>query len=76
STFDNALKYFSKDNFNLKNPVWNKVFLDPELGTLKTDKSLQRFAIQLILKHLNIGISMTRKDKVVFDNFEINHMKI
>lgn len=71
-----ALKYFSKDTFNLNNRIWKLVFLDPELKVLKTDKTLQKFAIQLILKHLKIDIKLTKKDKVVFANFSIDPSKI
>jgi DNA sulfur modification protein DndB len=76
SKLSKALNYFSKDDFNLKNKIWRQVFQDPELKTLKTDKSLQKFAIQLILKHLEINFSMTKKDKVVYDNFNIDYTTI
>ncbi len=76
SKFSSALKYFAKDSFNLKNKIWKQVFVDPELKTLKTDKTIQKFAIQLILKHLNINIAMTRKDKVVYSNFNIEPKSI
>ena len=76
SKLSKALNYFSKDDFNLRNPVWKQVFLEPELKTLKTDKSLQRFAMQLILKHLGINVSMSKKEKIVFDNFDINPQRI
>jgi DNA sulfur modification protein DndB len=69
---DDAISYFSKDNFSIAHPIWNQVFFDPELGVLKTDKSLQKFAIQLILKYLNVSISITKKDKSVFDNFSVD----
>ena len=72
SKFDQALEYFSFDNFNLDNPIWETVFLDTDLGTLKTDKSLQKYAIQLILQHLKIEIKLTLKEKVVFTNFNID----
>ena len=71
-----ALKYFAKDNFNISNSVWKQVFYDAELNTLKTEKSLQKYAIQLILRHLNINIALTSKDKQVFSNFDINPSKI
>lgn len=72
----NALRYFSKDNFNLKNKVWRHVFWDPDINTLKTDKTIQKFAIHLLLKHLGITVKMTRKEKSVFDAFGINPAKI
>jgi DNA sulfur modification protein DndB len=71
-----AISYFAKDDFSIANPVWKQVFFDVELGTLKTDKSLQKFAIQLILKHLKIDITLTKKDKQIFDNFEIDPAKV
>jgi len=71
-----ALEYFAKDNFNLQNGTWKQIFFDAEIETLKTDKSLQKFAIQLILHHLNIGVKMTKKDKDVFNNFNIDYTKL
>ncbi len=72
SKFNKALKYFADDTFNLANPIWKNIFVDPELGTLKTEKSLQKYAIQLILIHLGIEVTLTKKDKSVFDNFNFN----
>ena len=71
-----ALKYFSKDNFNLKNKIWHQVFFDPEIETIKTDKTIQKYAMQLILKHLGINVRMTKKEKSVYDNFNIEPTRI
>lgn len=71
-----AIKYFSKDDFKLSNKIWKQVFLDPELETLKTDKTIQKYAMQLILKHLGINVKMTKKEKVVYNNFGIDSKKI
>jgi DNA sulfur modification protein DndB len=76
SKFNAALKYFSKDTFNIVNPVWRNIFYESELGTLKTEKSLQKYAIQLILLHLKIDVPLTKKDKIVFDNFGIKPTSI
>lgn len=67
-----AIKYFAKDDFKLSNKIWKQIFLDPELQTLKTDKTIQKYAMQLILKHLGINVKMTRKEKVVYNNFDID----
>lgn len=76
SKLQKALNYFAKDNFHLGNKVWKQIFYDPELETLKTDKSLQKYAIQLILIHLGISISLSKKEKAVFDSFGIDPKKI
>ena len=39
-----AIGYFAKDEFNLANPIWKRVFWDSETETIVTDKSRQRFA--------------------------------
>lgn len=67
-----ALKYFAKDDFKLSNKIWKQVFLDPELETLKTDKTIQKYAMQLILKHVKINVKMTKKEKLVYNNFNID----
>lgn len=69
-----ALEYFKKDNFNLSNPIWNRVFWNSEIGRIKPDKSLQNFAIYLILKHLKIKFKERKKDKENFHNFDIDPM--
>lgn len=76
SKLQKALNYFAKDRFNLGNKVWKQIFFDPELNSLKTDKSLQKYAIQLILIHLGISIPLSKKEKAVFDSFGINPQKI
>lgn len=67
-----AISFFSKDNFNLSNPTWEKIFWDKESGVLFTDKSKQKFATLLILEHIGIGIKRTNKDLEVFNNYKIN----
>ncbi|WP_241330078.1 DNA sulfur modification protein DndB [Chryseobacterium arthrosphaerae] len=67
---DAAIDYFAKNDFSINNPFWNDVFYDKELASLKTDKSLQKFAIQVILKNLKISVALTPKDKQVFKNFK------
>jgi DNA sulfur modification protein DndB len=66
------LKYFAKDNFNLQNRIWKKVFLDEETGRIKTDKELQKYAFYLILKSIGINLPLTKKDQEVYDNFKID----
>lgn len=69
---DEVLQYFSQDNFNLSNRVWRKVFFDVELERLKTDKFLQKFVVQLILKHIGIDVELSKKEEEVFKNFNID----
>ncbi len=67
-----ALDFFASNDFSLANAVWNKIFTDQETGRMKTDKTLQKFAFQIILKHLGINIRLTDKDKEVHEKFGIN----
>jgi len=62
-------EFFAKEEFNLNNEIWKKVFWDEELGKIKTDKSLQRYAISLIIQKLKIKFKQTQKDKEVFESF-------
>lgn len=71
-----ALDYFIKDDFNLKNETWKKIFFDPEFKTLKTNKTNQKYATQLILKHLGIEVKLSKKDKENFENFGIDYKNI
>lgn len=66
------LNYFAKDNFNLQNRIWKKVFLDEGTGRIKTDKELQKYAFYLILKSIGVNLPLTKKDQEVFDNFKID----
>ena len=67
-----AIDFFNTNDFSLNNDTWNKIFTDTETGTIKTDKYLQKYAFQLILKKLGIRFKQTQKDKRVFDNFGID----
>ncbi len=71
-----VIAFFAKNDFNFKNDIWRKVFMDEETGRIKTDKTLQRYAFQLILMNKGIKLPLTKKDKEVFDNFAIDHKKI
>lgn len=68
----NAINYFKRDNFNLENPIWRKIFIDPESNTLKTDKPRQLLTIQLICKKLGIILPMTSSEKSFMENFQID----
>jgi DNA sulfur modification protein DndB len=67
-----ALLYFKKDSLNLNNTVWNRIFIDPESQTLKTDKPRQILAIQLICKKIGINIPMTTSEKSFMLNFQLD----
>ena len=71
-----ALNYFRKDTFNLGNQIWKKIFYNKESRTIKTDKSLQKFAVHLILMHLKIFPKLSNKEKEIFDNFKIDPKRI
>jgi DNA sulfur modification protein DndB len=67
-----AYDFFEKDNFNLSNPIWERVFWDKETGTLKTEKNKQKYAVQLILEKIGYNLNKTTKDKEIFDSYSIN----
>lgn len=73
---ESVIAFFARNDFNLKNDIWRKVFMDEETGRIKTDKALQKYAFQLILINIEIKVSLTQKDKEVFDNFKIDPEKI
>ncbi|MCK4408221.1 MAG: DGQHR domain-containing protein [Bacteroidales bacterium] len=66
-----CLDFFSKDDFNLNNPIWRQVFWDEETENILTEKSRQRYAILLILEALNINIRRTKKDIEIYKNLGI-----
>jgi DNA sulfur modification protein DndB len=68
---DNAIDFFENNDFSLSNPTWNRVFVDEETGNIKTEKSLQKYAFQLILKKIGIEVKLTKKDKDIHDSFNI-----
>jgi hypothetical protein len=74
--FNKALNYFAKDDFNIDNEVWNKIFVDQEKNTLKTDKPRQTLAIQIICKKISIVIQMTNSEQQFYNNFNINLLEI
>jgi DNA sulfur modification protein DndB len=67
-----AIEFFNLDNFNLKNPVWNKVFWDKKVENINTNKANQRYAILLILEHLGFVVKRTKKDSEIFESFNID----
>ena len=67
---DSLIDFFVQDTFNLSNESWKNIFVDGETGRMKTDKSIQKYAFQLILKKIGIRLSLTDTDKKVFDNFD------
>jgi DNA sulfur modification protein DndB len=67
-----VFNYFKKDDFNLENEVWKRIFIDEETGALKTEKSHQKYAVQLILKHLGIDFKFTKKEKEIYQKFDID----
>lgn len=66
-----ALRFFKKDNFNLENKHWKKVFWDKETQNISTEKSKQRFATLLILEKLGIKINRTATDQRIYNNYKI-----
>lgn len=70
------LDFYTKDNFNLQNQIWKKVFLDEETNRIKTDKELQKYAFYLILKSIGVNLLLTKKDQEIFNNFDIDPSKL
>lgn len=64
-----ALEYFKKDNFNLKNPVWRKILWDEESNNITTQKTRVRYGTLLFLEFLDIKIIKTKKDQELFSEF-------
>lgn len=67
-----AIDFFAINDFSLENEVWSKVFTDNETGRMKTDKTVQKFAFQLILIHIGIKINLSERDKLTHQNFQID----
>lgn len=69
---DKVLNFFVVNDFSLKNSSWRKIFYNEETGNIKTDKSLQKYAVQIILMKLDVNIKLTQKDSDVHNNFKIS----
>jgi DNA sulfur modification protein DndB len=69
---EEAIEFFANQDFSLQNETWKKVFYDNETQSMKTTKERQKYAFQIILKKLNIRFNQTKKDKELFDNFDID----
>jgi DNA sulfur modification protein DndB len=68
---EEVIDFFSSHSFSIKNEIWKKIFVDAETGRIKTDKSAQKYAFQLILLKLGFNVKLTKKDKEIHDNFDI-----
>jgi len=68
---DELINFFKADTFNLGNESWRSVFIDSETGRMKTDKTIQKYAFQLILKKVGVNLTLSEKDQEVFNNFNI-----
>lgn len=73
---EEAITFFKRNTFNTKNKYWKKVFMDKETGNILTEKPRQKYATLLILEALNIPITRTPSDEVVYKNFGINANEI
>jgi hypothetical protein len=71
-----CIKYFSKDSFNLNNPIWKSILWDSESNNITTQKTKVRFAALLIIEHLGIEIKKTKKDVELFQAFHIDPKSI
>jgi DNA sulfur modification protein DndB len=69
---DELIDFFKSDSFNLGNVAWKSIFIDSETDRMKTDKTIQKYAFQLILKKIGINLTLTDKDQEVFNNFNID----
>jgi DNA sulfur modification protein DndB len=66
------IKYFSNNTFNLKHPVWKKLFIDSGTKNMITSQEVQRAALLLLLNKFNISFTSTVKDKSILTNLEIS----
>ena len=73
---NSAIKYFSKDSFNLSNPIWKSILWDSESNNITTQKTKVRFAALLIIEHLGIELKKTKKDLDLFSAFNIDPTSI
>ena len=55
--------FLRSDNFNLEHQTWNRVFLDQETGTLRTDRSRRDYAVRHILAFAGIETERTKKQR-------------
>ena len=69
---DELINIYKSDTFNLGNEAWKSVFIDSETERMKTDKTIQKYAFQLILKKIGVNLSISDKDQEVFNNFNID----
>lgn len=71
SKVNEFLVYLKADNFNLANPIWNKIFWDQDTNNISTEKPRQKAARMLILEALDIPVKRTKKDLEVHQNLAI-----
>ena len=69
---DELINFYKSDTFNIGNEAWKSVFIDSETERMKTDKTIQKYAFQLILKKIGVNLSISDKDQEVFNNFNID----
>jgi DNA sulfur modification protein DndB len=69
---DEVIEFFATQKFSTKNNIWKKIFIDSETGRIKTDKSAQKYAFQLILLKLGYNVKLSKKDREIHDNFDID----
>lgn len=74
--FGSAVKYFSKDTFNLANPIWKSILWDSESNNITTQKTKVRFATLLIIEHLGLEVKKTKKDTELIKAFNIDPVSI
>lgn len=67
-----VIDYFKNDDFNLSNKIWKRIFWDEETNDIVTTKTRQRYATILILEKLGFRVKRTKKDREIYDNFNIN----
>lgn len=69
---EEALAFFAGTDFSLDNPVWNKIFWDEEVSNIKTNKTLQNYAAQLILKKIGVNFAMSATYREIHSNYGIS----
>ena len=74
--YQTALKFFSKDTFNLSNHTWKNILWDKESSNITTQKTRVKYATLLIIEHLGIPVNKTKKDLEMYNNFKIDPSSI
>ena len=69
---NDAITFFAHNDFSLSNPIWKRVFTNIETDRIKTDKTIQKFVTQIILKNIGVNIRLTEKNNEIHQKYGID----